>query len=107
MNYDQTEAIGSGIYLGLYQIIVFHYNNYYSIVNNELTLILRLSNYYVKTNTFLWLNYRMSSLNHDCRPNCVPIFIGKDVLIKAVKDIKDGEEVVSYILLIIQLYNND
>ena len=35
----------------------------------------------------------MSILNHDCQPNCTPIFNGKNIIIKAIKPIKQGDQV--------------
>ena len=33
-----------------------------------------------------------SLLNHSCRPNTLPLFNGRDLLIKAVRDIDPGEQ---------------
>lgn len=34
-----------------------------------------------------------SLLNHSCQPNCVAVFAGKDMLVRAVRDIPSGGEV--------------
>uniref|UniRef100_A0A8C7WM80 [histone H3]-lysine(4) N-trimethyltransferase n=1 Tax=Oryzias sinensis TaxID=183150 RepID=A0A8C7WM80_9TELE len=40
----------------------------------------------------------LSLLNHDCRPNCVMVFNGTELQLRAVQDINPGEEVwISYI----------
>nr|XP_057945190.1 histone-lysine N-methyltransferase SMYD3 [Doryrhamphus excisus] len=40
----------------------------------------------------------LSLLNHDCRPNCVMVFEGAKLHLRAVQDIKPGEELtISYI----------
>jgi SET and MYND domain-containing protein len=35
----------------------------------------------------------LSLINHDCSPNCIALFDGKKVTIRAISDIKKGDEV--------------
>ncbi|KAI4830979.1 hypothetical protein KUCAC02_002580 [Chaenocephalus aceratus] len=40
----------------------------------------------------------LSLLNHDCRPNCVMVFVGTKLHLRAVRDINPEEELtISYI----------
>ncbi len=48
-----------------------------------------IGNYNYANGFFLFANY----FNHDCDPNCFYFFAGKKIFIRALKDIKEGDEI--------------
>ncbi|PVV00771.1 hypothetical protein BB560_004835 [Smittium megazygosporum] len=68
----------------------------------ELFCKIRVNGYGVFDPDFDFIGYALYPkaflLNHDCNPNCTPVFEGRHLHMKAVRDIKSGEELThSYI----------